>query len=65
MNQNLDTKPIVSEANIQRNTNGILTACLTCHSKVPLWEFGDHKIHCSTTDNKNDSKLFVTLFTTL
>ena len=65
MNHNLDITPIVSEANIQRNTNGILTECLTCHSKVTLWEFGDHKIHCSATRNKNNSKLFVGLFTTL
>ena len=65
MNHNLDIMPIVSEANIQRNTNGILTECLTCHSKVRLWEFGDHKIHYSATHNKNDSKLFVGFFTTL
>ena len=64
MNHNLDITPIVNEANIRRNTDGILTECLTCHSKVPLWEFGDHKKHCSATHNKNDSK-FVGLFTTL
>ena len=65
MNHNLDITPIVSEANIQRNTDRILTECLTYHSKVPLWVFGDHKIHCSAIHNKNDSKLFVGLFTTL
>ena len=64
MNHNLDITPIVNEANIQRNTDGILTECLTCHSKVPLWKFGDHKKHCSATHNKNDSK-FVGLFTAL
>ena len=65
MNHNSDITPIVNEANIQRNTDGILTECLTCHSKVPLWKFGDHKKHCSATHNKNNSKLFVGLFTTL
>ena len=64
MNHNSDITPIVNEANIQRNTDGILTECLTCHAKVPLWEFGDHKKHCSATHNKNDSK-FVGLFTAL
>ena len=65
MNRNLDITPIVSEANIQRNTDEVLTECLTCHSKVPLREFGDHKIRCSATHNKNDIKLFVGLLTTL
>ena len=65
MNYNLDITPIVNEANIQRNTDGILSECLTCHSKVPLWEFGYHKKHCSAIHNKSNSKLFVGLFTTL
>ena len=65
MNHNLDITSIVSDVNIQRNTDGILTECLTCYSKVPLWEFRDHKIHCSATHNKNDSKLFLGLFTAL
>ena len=50
---------------MQRNTDEILTECLTCHSNIPLWELGDHKIHCSTTHSKNGNKLFVTLLATL
>ena len=65
MNHNLDITSIASDVNIQRNTDGILTECLTCYSKVPLREFRDHKIHCSATHNKNDSKLFLGLFTAL
>ena len=65
MNHNLDITLIVSEANIQRHTDVILTECLTCHLKVSLWEFGDHKIHWSATYNKNESNLYVGLFTTL
>ena len=65
INHNLGITPIVSETNMQRNTDEILTECLTCHSNIPLWELGDHKIHCSTTRSKNGNKLFVTLLATL